>query len=157
MGNYIYAESKVKFKLEGAKDVTKEILPRIGKTYQDAVQKISQNGRLYEVVLNDGYTMYGQSIRLARRVPEIGFIARVATEEKNTGKTYEEYIKEFTENNIAFDGKAIPQFIDTKEDIAKAEEKAKIKAEKEAEKEAKKAEKAAKEETKEPKTETVAK
>ena len=151
MENYIYAENKIKFEMEGAKDVTKETINRIGKSYQDAVKEILQNGRLYQITLNDGYTVYGQNVRLARRVPEIGFIARVATEEKNNGKTYEEYIKEFTENNIAFDGKSIPQFIDTKEDIVKMEEKAKAKAEKEAEKEAKKAEKVTKD--KETKTE----
>ena len=145
MENYIYAENKVNFEMKGAQNVTKEILPRIGKSYQDAVKEILQNGRLYQVTLNDGYTVYGQKVRLARRVPEVGFIARVATEEKSNGKTYGEYIKEFTENKIAFDGKSIPQFIDTLEDVAKAEEKEKERAQKEAEKSAKKAEKAAKE------------
>ena len=64
------------------KEVTKEIIDRIGKSYQGAIKKITQEGRIYTVELNDGYTCYNEKSRKARRVPEIGFIARIATEQK---------------------------------------------------------------------------
>lgn len=135
---YVYAEDAVKLDLKEAKDVTIDIIGRIGKSYQNAIKTIKSVGRYYIVEMSEGYTCMGMSSRVARRVPEIGFIARCATEEK-LGKGYNDYVKEFTENKIAFDGKAIPQFIDTLEDVKKNNEKAKVKAEKE---------------TKEPKKET---
>lgn len=139
---YQYEDDTIKLDSKELKDVTEDILPRIGKGFQPAIKKIMSAGRYYEVEMNDGYKSLGQAKRIARRVPEIGFIARCAIEEKN-GKGYNDYVKEFKENNIAFDGIKIPQFIDTKEDKVKAEEKAKkaeeIKAKK-AEKEAAKAE-----------------
>jgi hypothetical protein len=133
-------ENAIKFEMKGANDVTGEIIPRIGKSYVDAVKRVMQNGRLYLVELNKDYTAFGETSRLARRVPEVGYIARIATEEKANGYDTEHYIKEFKQNGIAFDGKTIPQFIDTIEDV-------KAKAEKEAEKEAKKAEKETKTKT----------
>ena len=107
------------------KDVTKEVIDRVGKSYQPAIKKITQEGRIYTVELNDGYTVYNETVRKARRVPEIGFIARVATEQKDNKKTNEEYLKEFKANGIWSDGKNIPEFIDTVEDVKAREEKAK--------------------------------
>lgn len=120
----------IKFEMEGATDVTSEILPRVGKSYQDTIKRVMQNGRLYQVELNDGYTAFLEKTRLARRVPEVGFIARIAKEEKEGNKTLEMYLKEFKENGIAFDGKTIPQFIDTIEDVKAREEKEAEKAKK---------------------------
>lgn len=120
----------IKFEMEGAKDVTSEILHRVGKTYQDTIKRIMQNGKLYQVELSDGYTAFLEKTRLARRVPEIGFIARIAKEEKEGNKTLKDYIKEFKENGIACDGKTIPQFIDTIEDVKAREEKEAEKAKK---------------------------
>lgn len=107
------------------KDVTKEVIDRVGKSYQAAIKKITQEGRIYTVELNDGYTCYTEKVRKARRVPEIGFIARVATEQKDEKKTVEEYLKEFKANGIWSDGKTIPEFIDTVEDVKTKQEKAK--------------------------------
>ena len=107
------------------KEVTKEIIDRIGKSYQGAIKKITQEGRIYTVELNDGYTCYNEKSRKARRVPEIGFIARIATEQKGNEKSNEEYLKEFKANGIWSDGKSIPEFIDTVEDVKAREEKAK--------------------------------
>ena len=107
------------------RDVTKEVIDRVGKTYQPAIKKITQEGRIYTVELNDGYTCYNEKVRKARRVPEIGFIARVATEQKGNEKANEEYLKEFKANGIWSDGKNIPEFIDTIEDVKARQEKAK--------------------------------
>lgn len=107
------------------KDVTKEIIDRVGKSYQVAIKKITQEGRIYTVELNDGYTCFNQKSRKARRVPEIGFIARVAAEQKDNKKPDEEYLKEFKANGIWFEGNKIPEYIDTVEDVKAREEKAK--------------------------------
>ena len=120
--NYTYEKDSVEFEMKEAVDVTKDILPRIGKSYQSSIKKILTSGRYYPVELKEGYTVFGQTKRLASRVPEIGFIARLATEEKN-GKGYNDYVKEFKENKINFDGKSIPQFIDTIEDVKKQQSK----------------------------------
>lgn len=107
------------------REVTKEVIDRVGKSYQGAIKKITQEGRIYTVELNDGYTCYNEKSRKARRVPEIGFIARVATEQKDNKKSNEEYLKEFKANGIWSDGKNIPEFIDTIEDVKAREAKAK--------------------------------
>lgn len=107
------------------KDVTKEVIDRVGKSYQPAIKKITQEGRIYTVELADGYTCYTQKVRKARRIPEIGFIARVSTEQKGDNKKVEDYLKEFKENGIWSDGKTIPEYIDTIEDVKAREEKVK--------------------------------
>ena len=116
------AETKAKIEV---RDVTKEVIDRVGKSFQPAIKKITQEGRIYTVELNDGFTCYNEKSRKARRVPEIGFIARVATEQKGNEKANEEYLKEFKANGIWSDGKNIPEFIDTVEDVKAREEKAK--------------------------------
>lgn len=114
------------------KEVTKDLIDRIGKSYQGAIKTITQEGRIYTVELNDGYTCYNEKSRKARRVPEIGFIARVATEQKGNEKANEEYLKEFKANGIWSDGKNIPEFIDTIEDVKAREAKAKEETKQEA-------------------------
>jgi len=122
------AETKVK----EVREVTKEVIDRVGKSYQGAIKKITQEGRIYTVELNDGYTCYNEKVRKARRVPEIGFIARVATEQKGNEKANEEYLKEFKANGIWFEGNKIPEYIDTVEDVKARQEKAKKEATKDA-------------------------
>lgn len=116
------AETKVKVEV---REVTKEVIDRVGKSYQAAIKKITQEGRIYTIELADGYTCYNEKVRKARRVPEIGFIARVATEQKGNEKSNEEYLKEFKANGIWFEGNNIPEFIDTVEDVKAREAKAK--------------------------------
>ena len=116
--------AQTKEKVE-VKEVTKELIDRIGKTYQGAIKRITQEGRIYTVELEEGYTCYNEKTRKARRVPEIGFIARVATEQKGNEKTNEEYLKEFKTNGIWFEGNKIPEYIDTVKDVKAREEKAK--------------------------------
>lgn len=118
--------AQTKEKKVEVKDVTKEIIDRVGKTYQPSIKKITQEGRIYTVELNDGYTCYNQKSRKARRVPEIGFIARVSTEQKGNEKPDEEYLKEFKQNGIWFEGNKIPEFIDTVEDVKARQEKTKV-------------------------------
>lgn len=120
----------IKFEMEGAKDVTTEVLPKVSKRYRETVKRIMQNGKLYLVELADGYTAFCEKSRLARRIPEVGFIARIAKEEKEQNKTTNDYIQEFVANGIYFDGKTIPQFIDTIEDVEKVNEKKVEKTEK---------------------------
>lgn len=144
--NYIYEEDKTEFNGKEA-NLVNEKIDGIAKKYRDAVKAIKDDGRLYLVELNKDYTAFGQTKRYARSIPEIGFIARIATEEKELGKGYEDYVKEFKENKIAFDGKTIPTFIDTIEKVQKEEAKR-------AEREAKKAEKAKEAKTEKPEKET---
>lgn len=51
--------------------------------------------------------------RKARRIGELQWYSKIATEEKNNGYELNHYIKEFKQNNIIFNGTDIPEFIDT--------------------------------------------
>lgn len=100
-------------------DVTKEIkLKCINKKngYEKALGKITKMGTIYIIEFAEGYTAFGEKIRKARRLAEVQWYSRIATEEKNTGKSVKDYLIEFKENGIIFDGKTIPEFIDTVED-----------------------------------------
>lgn len=145
--NYKYVTEKVEFDEGKAKDITKEKIETIAKKYRGVISRILDDERLYKVELAEGYTCFGQTSRYARSLPEIGAITNWATQEKN-GKTYEEWVKEFTENGIDFDGTNIPNFIDTKEAKEKAKKRAEERAKKEAEKKAKEEAKKSEAETK---------
>lgn len=127
-------------------DVTKEMKERCfskQKHYEEAIKKVTQQGKIYTVEFTDGYTAFLGKTRKARRIGEVVWLSKVATEEKANGYDLAHYIEEFKQNNIAFDGNTIPEFIDTVEQV----EKAKKAEEARKAKEAKKAEEA-KQETK---------
>ena len=89
------------------------------KGYEETIGKVEKEGNLYYITFSKDYTAFGQKQRKARKVTEVLWYSKVAKEEKEQNKKLEDYIKEFQENGIAFDGKTIPEFIDTKKDLAK--------------------------------------
>ena len=114
-------------------DVTKEMKEKCYKKtkgYENTIEKVEKVDNLYYITFAKGYTAFCQKERKARKVTEVLWYSKIAKEEKDTGKTLEDYIKEFKENKIAFDGKTIPEFIDTIEQVeaqkAKSNEKATI-------------------------------
>ena len=101
-------------------DVTKEMKEKCFKKtkgYESTIGKVEKEGNLYYITFAEGYTAFCQKQRKARRLTEVMWYTKVATEEKELNKKLEDYIKEFKENKIAFDGKTIPEFIDTIEDV----------------------------------------
>ena len=103
-------------------DVTKEMKEKCYKKtkgYEETIGKVEKEGNLYYITFSKDYTAFGQKERKARKVTEVLWYSRIAKEEKEQNKTITDYIKEFKENGIAFDGKTIPEFIDTKKDLAK--------------------------------------
>ena len=103
-------------------DVTKEMKEKCYKKtkgYEETIGKVEKEGSLYYITFSKDYTAFGQKQRKARKVTEVLWYSKVAKEEKEQNKKLEDYIKEFQENGIAFDGKTIPEFIDTKKDLAK--------------------------------------
>lgn len=103
-------------------DVTKEMKEKCYKKtkgYEDTIEKVEKEGNLYFITFSKDYTAFGQKQRIARRITEVLWYSRLAKEEKEENKKIEDYIKEFQENGIAFDGKTIPEFIDTKKDLEK--------------------------------------
>ena len=51
------------------------------------------------------------------------WLSKIATDEKANGYDLAHYIEEFKQNKIAFDGKTIPEFIDTIEQVEKRKAK----------------------------------
>lgn len=115
-------------------DVTKEIIPRLAKKYMNAIAKVTKDGSIYEITFAEGYTIFGQTKRKAKNIFGIMWYSRIATEEKDEGKfDFDKWTKFFTENKIVWDGKNIPEYILTKEQIDRENEnlqKQKIKAKK---------------------------
>jgi len=117
-------------------DVTQDMVDRCFskvKGYEKSIKSVIKEGKIYVITFNDGYTAFLSKTRKARTIGEVVWLSRIATEEKEKGYDLKHYIEEFKENNIAFDGKTIPEFIDTVEQV----EKRKAKEAKEAEKQEK--------------------
>ena len=103
-------------------DVTKEMKEKCYKKtkgYEETIGKVEKEGNLYYITFSKDYTAFGQKERKARKVTEVLWYSKIAKEEKKQNKTITDYIKEFKENGIAFDGKTIPEFIDTEKDLEK--------------------------------------
>ena len=73
--------------------------------------------KLYKIYFCFGYTAFLSDVRYARHLGEVQWLSKIATEEREYGYTLEHYIEEFKRNKINFDGKNIPIFIDTIEQI----------------------------------------
>lgn len=116
-------------------NVTEEIMPRLAKRYAGAISKVEKEGGVYTITFTKGYTIFGETTRKAKNIPGIMWYSRIATEEKEEGKfDFEKWKKFFTENKIVWDGKNIPEYILTAEQIKKeAEPKAENKKEPKAE------------------------
>lgn len=106
--------------LNAKTDVTKDILPRLAKKYAEAIAKVEKEGSVYEITFAEGYTIFGQKTRKAKNIPGIMWYSRIATEEKEEGKfDIEKWRKYFTENKVVWDGKNIPEYILTQEQLDK--------------------------------------
>lgn len=107
-------------------DVTKEMKERCFrkiKGYENTLGKVEKEGSIYYITFAEGYTAFGQKERKARKITEVLWYSKIAMEEKEQNKKLEDYLKEFKENGIAFDGKTIPEFIDTIKDVKARKEK----------------------------------
>ncbi len=101
-------------------DVTKEMKEkcfRKTKGYENTLGKVEKQGNLYFITFAEGYTAFCEKERKARKVTEVIWYSKIAKEEKDQNKKLEDYIKEFKENKIIFDGKTIPEFIDTEKSL----------------------------------------
>lgn len=110
-------------------DVTKEMKNKCFKKtkgYENTIGKVEKEGTIYYITFAEGYTAFGQKERKARKVTEVMWYSKIATEEKEKGFNLESTLKEFKDNGIIFDGKTIPEFIDTEKSL-KTRELEKIK------------------------------
>lgn len=112
--NYQYEDVIINFNEMDAEDVTNDIKFSCAIKYRDSLKKVLKQGKLFKIFFCFGYTAFGQEVRYARSKTEVQWYSRVATEERELGKTYNDYIQEFIRNNIDFDGKTIPVFINTR-------------------------------------------
>lgn len=97
-------------------DVTKEMKEKCFKKtkgYERTLEKVEKEGNIYYITFAEGYTAFGQNERKARKISEVQWYSRIATEEKENGFNLTETLNAFKKNSIIFDGKTIPEFIDT--------------------------------------------
>ncbi|MBP3831416.1 MAG: hypothetical protein ILA02_03485 [Clostridia bacterium] len=115
-------------------DVTKEMKEKCfskSKHYEESIKKVTKEGNIYIIEFAEGYSAFTKKTRKARRIGELQWYSKIATEEKNNGYDLNHYIKEFKQNNIIFNGTDIPEFIDTEKKIKTQENKIKNKAKQE--------------------------
>ena len=112
-----FIEYYVEFNEEEAEDVTELMKLEFAAKYKEAIRKVLKDGKLYKIFFTLGYTAFGQETRYARRIAEVKWYSKIATEEKENGFNLEETLKNFKKNGIYFGGKTIPIFIDTIEDV----------------------------------------
>lgn len=116
-------------------DVTQEMVDRCFskvKGYEKSIKKVVKEGKEYVITFNEGYTAFLSNVRKARTIGEVVWLSRIATDEKANGYDLKHYIEEFKQNNIAFDGKTIPEYIDTIEQVEKRKAKEEAQKAKEA-------------------------
>lgn len=109
-------------------DVTKKMKEkcfRKTKGYEDTIEKVEKKGSYYFVTFSKDYTAFGEKERIARSVTEVQWFSKIAKEEKELNKTLKDYIEEFKQNGIIFDGKTIPKFIDTEKSLKARQRKSK--------------------------------
>ncbi len=97
-------------------DVTNDVKGKCyskAKGYENAIEKVEKAEGIYFITFAKGYTAFGEKSRKARKLTEVKWYSRIATEEKESGFNLTETLKNFKENGILFDGKTIPEFIDT--------------------------------------------
>ena len=107
-------------------DVTQEMIDRCYskvKGYEKSIKSVVKEGKIYNITFNDGYTAFLSKTRKARTIGEVVWLSKIATDEKANGYDLAHYIEEFKQNKIAFDGKTIPEFIDTIEQVEKRKAK----------------------------------
>lgn len=114
-------------------DVTQEMVDRCFskvKGYEKSIKSVIKEGKIYTITFNQGYTAFLSNVRKARTIGEVVWLSKIATDEKANGYDLAHYIAEFKQNKIAFDGKTIPEFIDTVEQVEKRKAKAEAEAKK---------------------------
>ncbi len=107
-------------------DVTQEMVDRCYskvKGYEKSIKSVIKEGKEYVITFNEGYTAFLSKTRKARTIGEVVWLSKIATEEKEKGYDLAHYIEEFKQNKIAFDGKTIPEYIDTIEQVEKRKAK----------------------------------
>lgn len=114
---YIEIVYDIDFNEKEAEDVTEFIKNRIPEKYKYSIKQVLKYNKLYKIYFCFGYTAFLENVRYARHLGEVQWYAKIATEEREYGYTLEHYIKEFKRNKINFDGKTIPIFIDTFEQV----------------------------------------
>ena len=114
---YIEVAYDIDFNEEEAEDITEFIKNKIPQNYKYSIKKVLKYKKLYKIYFSFGYTAFLSDVRYARHLGEVQWLSKIATEEREYGYTLEHYIEEFKRNKINFDGKNIPIFIDTIEQI----------------------------------------
>ena len=114
---YIEVAYDIDFNEEEAEDITEFIKNKIPQKYKYSIKKVLKYKKLYKIYFCFGYKAFLSDVRYARHLGEVQWLSKIATEEREYGYTLEHYVEEFKRNNINFDGKNIPIFIDTIEQI----------------------------------------
>lgn len=110
--NDVLKDTKVK-RIDVTKEMKEKCFSKI-KHYEKSIKQVLKEGNIYIIEFADGYTAFTEKTRKARRIGELQWYSKIATEEKTNGYDLNHYIEEFKQNNIVFNGKDIPEFIDTK-------------------------------------------
>lgn len=107
----------VEFNEEEAEDVTEFMKIRYDEKWKYSVKKVLKYKKLYKVYFCFGYTAFGEEYRYAENIAGVKWYSKVATLERENGLEY--WIKWLNNSHIVWDGKTIPRFIYTAEQVQK--------------------------------------
>lgn len=100
-------------------DFTKYVIPRVSKKYVASIKKVFKEGRNYTIIFNEEYTAFQQSSRKCKDIFGVMWYAKIATEEKQKGYSFEYWKKWLDKEKIIWDGENIPEYLWTKEQYKK--------------------------------------
>lgn len=100
-------------------DFTQYVLARIPKSHIETIKKVYKNGRNYTIIFNDGFTAFQQTSRKCKDVFGVMWYAKIATEEKQKGFSFDYWKNWLDKEKIVWDGQHIPEYLWTKEQYKK--------------------------------------
>lgn len=114
-----FVEFQVEFNEDEAEDVTEFMKRRYDEKWKYSVKKVLKYKNLYKVYFCFGYTAFGQEFRYAETIAGVKWYSKIATLERENNYGFEYWKNWLNNNNIVWNGKDIPIFIYTEEQVKK--------------------------------------
>lgn len=110
---------QVDFDEDKAEDVTEKLKNIYDESWKYSIKKVLKYKKLYKIYFCFGYTAFGEEFRYANNIAGVKWYSKVATLEREYSYGFDYWKHWLNTHNIVWDGKNIPTFIYTEEQVKK--------------------------------------